>query len=89
MYTYNGMLLLGQKKNEIMPFATTWMDLEIVILSEVRKKKTNTVWHNSYVQSKKVNEWYEWTYIHNRNRLADIENKLVVNNGGRVGTGIN
>ena len=30
------------RENEIMPFAATWMQLEIIILSEVRKRKTNT-----------------------------------------------
>ena len=31
------------KKNEIMPFATTWMDRETVILSEVKAEKDNTI----------------------------------------------
>ena len=34
-HTYNGMLAL--KKNEIMPFAATWVDLETIILSEARQ----------------------------------------------------
>ena len=29
------------KMNEIMPFAVTWRTVEIVILSEVRQRKTN------------------------------------------------
>ena len=27
------------KKNGIMPFAATWMDLEIIILNEIRQKE--------------------------------------------------
>ena len=34
-----------------MPFAATWMELEILILSEVSKKKTNTTYH-LYVEYK-------------------------------------
>ena len=41
------------KKNEIMLFATTWINLEIMIQSEVREKKTNITWYYLYVESKK------------------------------------
>ena len=30
-------------KNEVLPFAETWMDLETVILSVVRHRKTNII----------------------------------------------
>ena len=31
------------RKNEIMRFAETWVDLEIIILSEVSQRKTNVI----------------------------------------------
>ena len=62
-----------------MPFAATWIDLEIIILSEVRRKKTNTTWYHLYVDSKKK-KWHKWPYLQNRNRPTDIE-KLMVTKG--------
>ena len=39
------------KKNEIMPSAAAWRDLEIITLSEVSQRKTDTVGDHLYVES--------------------------------------
>ena len=36
------------KKNKIMPFSATWMDLEIVILSEVSQTEKDK-YHTAYI----------------------------------------
>ena len=41
------------RKNEIMPFAATWMDLESGILSEVSQRRRNTIWRPLDVESEK------------------------------------
>ena len=57
-----------------MPIAATWMDLEIVILSEVSQtQRRNIIWHPLYVESKMIqvnlltkqketHRLGEWTY---------------------------
>ena len=41
VHVYSG-ILLSRKKNKIMPFATTWMQLEIVICSKASQKEKAT-----------------------------------------------
>ena len=66
-YIYTMECYSAMKKNETMPFAATWIDLEIITLSEVSQGKTNMIWYYFYVESK---IWYKWTYLENRNRLT-------------------
>ena len=42
VHTYNG-ILPSHKKKEIMLFAAKWVDLEIVLLSEVGQRKTSNM----------------------------------------------
>ena len=66
------------KKNEIMPTAATWMDLEIIQLSEVSQTKTNILWYHLYVESKKMIQMNLFTKQKQTHRHR---NKLIVTKG--------
>ena len=61
IHIYNGIILSHKKDWN----AATWMNLEIIILTELSQIKTNIIWY-LYVESKL---WYKWTYLQNRNRI--------------------
>ena len=67
-----------------MPFVVTWIDLEIIILSEISQRKTNIIWYS-----------YTWNLKYNTNKLiyeTDVDPRTqkanLVTKGERVG-GIN
>ena len=70
------MELLSHKKNKIMLFVSTWMDLEIIILSEVRERQISYdiayVWNLKY----DTNE-----LIYKIEKDTDIDKRLVVAKG--------
>jgi len=51
MHTHNG-ILLSHKKDETCPFAATWIQLEIIILSEINQKEKDKYMYCLYVESK-------------------------------------
>ena len=76
IYRYTVDYYLAIKKTEILPFATTYMDLENIMLSEIIQIKTNKVWYHLYMESEKIIQTNAYA---NRNRLTDREKKLVFN----------
>ena len=51
-YIYTMEYYSANKRNKIGSFVETWMGLETVIQSEVRKRKTNIVYQHIYVESR-------------------------------------
>ena len=78
---------LAIKKNEVMALAATWIDLDIVILSEISQRKTNSIRYHLYMDSKIKKIKYKWTYLQNWNRVTDVESKNLWLPGVRFGEG--
>ena len=87
-HTHTGILVSHKKKNEILSFATTWMDLESIMLNEISQTEKDKCCMISLICGI-LKKWYKWTYLGNRNRPTDIENKLTVTKGKGGGGGIN
>ena len=73
-YMYTMEYYITIKRNEILTFAATWMDLKGIMLSERSQRKTSSVYH-LHVEPKKYSKLVNVT---KKKRLTDTENKLVV-----------
>ena len=62
----------AMRKKDIVPFATTCLNVEGIMLSEISQRKTNTAWYyHLYVESKKA-------------KLRETESRVVVPGDWRV-----
>ena len=75
-YTYTMEYYSDIKNNEIIPCATTQMDLDITTVNEVRKRKANTIWYNLWYVESKIQ--LQFSYLQNRYRLTENREQTVV-----------
>ena len=75
-YIYN-VILLSHTTNEILPFATAWVDLEGNMLTEISQKR-NILYYITYMWNVKKNSKL---VIIIKKKEAHTENKLVVTRG--------
>ena len=87
-YIYTMELYWAIRKNEILPFATTWMDLEGTMLSEMSDRERLILYNIAYMWNlKNITNWW----IQQITRL--VEKELVVTKGereagkGKIGAG--
>ena len=67
-------IVLSHEKNEIMPFAATWMQLQIIILSEVSQKEKDIPHDNTYMWNLKydTNELIYKTETDSQTQRTDL-----------------
>ena len=58
------------KKNEIMPFAAMWVQLEMIVVSEVSQRDSKAIWYHLNVEPE---IWCKWICLWNRKRIMDRE----------------
>ena len=83
VHIYDGILLCHKKKNEILPFATAWMDLWGIMLRNKSERESQILYDFTHMWNlnSEINK-------QSRHRLTDTENKLMIAGWERVwGTG--
>ena len=81
VHTYNG-ILLSHKKEWNNAINSNKDGLETVKVSEVSQKEKD-----KYIISLMWNlqKWYRWTCLQKRNRITDIEKKLMIDKESELG----
>ena len=70
VYTHPG-IFLSRRKNGTVPFAATWMDLEMIVPSELDRERQILC---DIICTRNPKKWHQWVYLE-KNDLFKIEKK--------------